>query len=421
MNQAGSWLKLDNAGKIFPSTSGKRNTGVFRFSCELTERIQKAPLQQALDQTLECFPHFLYILRNGLFWYYLEAGDLRPKVHEENTGVCSQLFYRNQRHLLFDVSYYRKRINLEVYHALTDGTGALQFLQYLLCAYLSGVHPGQVPRELADELSPAPISSRAEDSFKKYYQHVKKVRSGLPGRAYRLTGRFSEEYRVTEGLMSCRKVLDLAKAYDSTLTVFLCALLMISIHREMMLYKEKKPVVITVPVNLRQYFSSETTRNFFGNIRVAYRFQEGEENLEDIIASLKSSFERELTQDRLKSRISGYMAVERNPFAKIAPLSFKNFCLRIARRVSDFGETMVVSNVGKVKLPEEISPFVESFSVFASTAKLQVCVCSCGDTLSVGFSSRYEDTDIQRNFFRLLSGMGVDVEIKSNASVREKD
>ena len=95
--------------------------------------------------------------------------------------------------------------------------------------------------------------------------------------------------------------------------------------------------------------------------------------------------------------------------------------LRIARRVSDFGETMVVSNVGKVKLPEEISPFVESFSVFASTAKLQVCVCSCGDTLSVGFSSRYEDTDIQRNFFRLLSGMGVDVEIKSNASVREKD
>ena len=82
---------------------------------------------------------------------------------------------------------------------------------------------------------------------------------------------------------------------------------------------------------------------------------------------------------------------------------------------------MVVSNVGKVKLPEEISPFVESFSVFASTAKLQVCVCSCGDTLSVGFSSRYEDTDIQRNFFRLLSGMGVDVEIKSNASVREKD
>ena len=269
---------------------------------------------------------------------------------------------------------------------------------------------------LADELSPAPISSKEEDSFKKYYQHVKKEKSDLPRRAYRLTGTFSEEYRITEGLMSCRKVLDLAKSYGSSLTIFLCALLVVSIHREMMLYKEKKPVVITVPVNLRQYFSSETTRNFFGNIRVAYQFQEGEENLADIIESLKSSFQRELTQERLKSRMSSYMAVERNPFAKIAPLSFKNFCLRIARRVSDFGETMVVSNVGKVSLPLEIAPFVENLSVFASTAKLQACVCSSGDVLSVGFSSRYEDTDIQRNFFRLLYEMGVNVEIKSNAS-----
>lgn len=416
MNQPGSWLKLDNAGKIFPSTSSKRNTGVFRFCCELNEPVKEAPLQQALEKTVERFPHFLYILRNGLFWYYLEASGLRPQVHEENRGVCAQLFYRNRRGLLFDVSYYENRVNLEVYHALTDGTGALQFLQYLVCSYLAAVHPGQVRDELADELSPAPVSSRAEDSFKKYYQPVKKTKSDLPSRAYRLTGTFSEGYRVTEGLMSCRKVLALAKSYGSSLTIFLCALLMVSVHREMMLYKEKKPVVITVPVNLRQYFTSETTRNFFGNIRVAYQFQEGEENLEDIIASLKASFQRELTQERLQSRISGYMAVERNPFAKIAPLSFKNFCLRIARRVSDVGETLVVSNVGKVSLPEEIAPFVDHMSVFASTAKLQACVCSCGDVLSVGFSSHYEETDIQRNFFRLLAGMGVEIEIKSNAS-----
>ena len=92
MNQAGSWLKLDNVGKIFPSTSGKRNTGVFRFSCELTERIQKAPLQQALDQTLELLPHFLYILRNGLFWYYLEAGDLRLRFMRKTRGYAPSCF-----------------------------------------------------------------------------------------------------------------------------------------------------------------------------------------------------------------------------------------------------------------------------------------------------------------------------------------
>ena len=77
---------------------------------------------------------------------------------------------------------------------------------------------------------------------------------------------------------------------------------------------------------------------------------------------------------------------------------------------------MVVSNIGKVTLPKEILPFVQNMSVFASTTKLQACICSCKDALSVGFSSRYEETSIQRNFFRMLSEMGLEIEVKSNAS-----
>lgn len=416
MSQSGNWLRLDNAGKIFPSTSGKRDTGVFRFSCELTEPVQQVSLQQALERTLDRFPHFLYVLRTGLFWYYLEAGGLFPSVHEENTGVCTQLFYRNKRHLLFDVSYYQNRINLEVYHALTDGTGAMEFLKCLVCRYLAIVHPQKVSVTLADDISPVPVSSRAEDSFKKYYQHMKKVKNELPRRAYRLTGMFSENYIVTEGIISCHKALDLAKSYKTTLTIFLSAVLILAIHQEMMLYEERKPVVITVPVNLRKYFPSETTRNFFGNIRIAYQFKDGKADLEEIIASLKASFQRELTQKGLRRKMSGYMTIERNPFVKIAPLSFKNLCLRLARRFSNLGETMVVSNIGKVTLPKEILPFVQNMSVFASTTKLQACICSCKDALSVGFSSRYEETSIQRNFFRMLSEMGLEIEVKSNAS-----
>ena len=407
MNQSGNWLRLDNAGKIFPSTSGKRDTGVFRFSCELTEPVRQVSLQQALESTLDRFPHFLYVLRTGLFWYYLEAGGLFPNVHEENTGVCSQLFYRNKRHLLFDVSYYHNRINLEVYHALTDGTGAMEFLKYLVCRYLAIVHPQEVNITLADDISSAPVSSQAEDSFKKYYQYMKKAKSDLPRWAYRLTGMLSENYIVTEGLMSCHKALDLAKSYQTTLTIFLSAVLLLAIRQEMMLYEERKPVVITVPVNLRKYFPSETTRNFFGNIRIAYQFKDGKADLEEIIVSLKASFQRELTQKGLKRKISGYM---------IAPLSFKNPCLRLARLFSNFGETMVVSNIGKVILPKEILPFVQNMSVFASTTKLQACICSCKDVLSVGFSSRYEETGIQRNFFKMLSEKGLEIEVKSNAS-----
>ena len=416
MERTPSWLKLDNAGKIFPATSSRRSTGVFRISCELHEPVREAPLQRALDRTLQQFPHFLYILRSGLFWYYLEASDIAPTVHEENRGVCAQLFYRNKRGLLFDVSYYHNRINLDVYHALTDGTGAMQFFKAFLCRYLTEVHPEAVHPELADEIAPAPLSSRAEDSFQKYYKHMKPEKSNLPKHVYRLSGIRSEEQIITEGRMPCKDVLVLAKAHGASLTIFLSALLVMSIHREMMLYKEKKPVVLTVPVNLRNYFPSETARNFFGNIRVAYRFGTGKDDLGHIISALKAGFEHELTKERLSGRISRYMSVERNPFAKIAPLSFKNFCLRIARRISDLGETMVISNVGRVELPKEIAGYVRNMTVLAGTAKLQACVCTCGDVLSVGFSSQFEETDIQRNFFRMLAEMGVRIEVASNSA-----
>lgn len=409
------WLRLDNAGKIFPSTSTKKETGVFRFSCEFSEEVQEKYLQQALEKTLLRFPHFLYILRNGLFWYYLEPCEADVKAHIEDKGVCSQLFFRNERHLLFDVSYFRSRVNLEVYHAVTDGTGAMQFLKYLVCCYLSLVHPESAGAALEDEISPAPVSSQEEDSFKRYYQPLK---SGSANKkmifAHRIKGVCSEQYIATEGIMSCAEVLSIAKSKDVSLTIFLCSLLVLSIHREMSLDEEKKPVVLTVPVNLRQYFHSETTRNFFGNIRVSYKFNNGSEDPEDVIATLKDSFKRELDPDNLKSKMNGYMAVEKNFFAKLAPLSLKNITLKIARYISDMGESMVVSNVGKITLPDKAAPFVKGFSIFASTNRVQVCICSYGDTLSVCFTSRYEDTDIQRNFFRMLTDMGIKVQIRSN-------
>ncbi len=49
------WRRLDNAAKIFPPTSGKRDPKVFRFACELREPVEPEILQTALDVTMELF------------------------------------------------------------------------------------------------------------------------------------------------------------------------------------------------------------------------------------------------------------------------------------------------------------------------------------------------------------------------------
>ena len=132
-----NWSKLDNAAKIFPSSIAKFNTQVFRISCELNEEVDETVLQQALDDTIKVFTVFRSVLKRGWFWYYFEDTDLSPKVRKEFKLPCAKIYESGYKGLLFEVTYFSRRINLEVFHALTDGTGAMHFLRMLVIKYVS--------------------------------------------------------------------------------------------------------------------------------------------------------------------------------------------------------------------------------------------------------------------------------------------
>ncbi len=143
-NEYAQWRKLDNAALAFPAVTGKNDTRVFRFYCELKEEIKEENLQAALERTMEKYPLFRAVLRKGLFWFYLERRDIPAVVKKEAGAPCSGLYIPDKKTLLFRVSYYKNRINFEVFHALTDGTGAMHFLMELVKNYLQETHhPGQ--------------------------------------------------------------------------------------------------------------------------------------------------------------------------------------------------------------------------------------------------------------------------------------
>ena len=142
MKQSGvsQWRKLDNAALAFPAVTGKKDTRVFRFYCQLKEEVDGERLQEALDKTMEKYQVFQAVLRKGVFWFYLEHREMRAMVKEETQPPCSRIYIPDKKSLLFEVSYYKDRINFEVFHALTDGTGAMHFLQELVKNYLQIVH-----------------------------------------------------------------------------------------------------------------------------------------------------------------------------------------------------------------------------------------------------------------------------------------
>ena len=407
-----SWSRLDNAAKIFPPTSHGSATGVFRLSCELREPVAPDVLQTSLDRTLERYPHLLMVMRRGVFWYYLEQTTLRPSVVPEHAPPCAAL-YEGSRSLLFRVSYWRHKVSLDMYHVLADGAGAIEFFESLMAAYLMLRHP----EAGVDGLPQASVSQRWADSFQKYYKpHSGGKSSDGLGRAYRLRGvrRAGGGLTVIEGVADVRQVLAAAHRCGATLTVYMTALLLSAIHSEMYVREQKKPVVLTVPVDLRSFFPSQTTRNFFGTIRVGYDFSKRSGEIDDIVACVAAAFKEELTPERLGARMNQLSALEHNPVLRLIPLALKNPVLRLSGAVSDRGETAALSNVGKFRLPDALHPYVRGFGVFMSTRATQLCTCSFGNELHFGFTSAFENTEVQRRFFELLVNEGIEIEIRSN-------
>ena len=162
---ASRWYKIDNAAKIVPSTAVGTDTRVFRLTCELYEDVDERTLQKALDLAIPEFPYFGSVLRKGVFWYYLEASRTPAIVHIENKPPCSAIYHEGRRNLLYRVVYYKKRINLEMFHVLTDGTGAFEFLKQIVTNYL------KIRHELDDDLAlpeRASVQGRNDDAFQKF-------------------------------------------------------------------------------------------------------------------------------------------------------------------------------------------------------------------------------------------------------------
>lgn len=417
------WRKLDNAAKIFPATSSRRDTRVFRFYCELKETVDSSLLQKALDLTLEKYPVFLSVMRKGLFWFYLEKSDIRPVVKEDRDPPCLNLYIRDRRTLLFQVNYYKNRINFEVYHALTDGTGAILFLKELVKNYLLEKYRNEgladVPF-IPDDLT---IQDLEDDSFSKYYAKPSKAqKKAAKRRPCRITGTRAGygNLNITEGIVSSGSLRKKAKEYGVSVTVFLSAILLCAIHEEMHRSRRRKDVVLMVPVNLRQFFSSSSLLNFFGWIEPGYRFGDTDYDFKDILQVVSDYFKKELTEERVSRHMSLFMRLERNPILRLAPLEIKNPIMQLANQLAQRDVTAILSNLGVISMPEAYAAHILRFGVFISTQKLQLSICSFQDDLVLSFASAFQEKNIERNFFRILKSFGVESELMKDRYPEQK-
>ncbi|MBQ6843430.1 MAG: hypothetical protein IJO60_02215 [Agathobacter sp.] len=413
------WDKLDNTALIFPVIAGEGMTNTYRISVELNEEIQPELLQEALGIILPKFNVFNVRLRMGVFWYYFEENNKpAPKVTEEELFPCRYIQPNKNNSYLFSVSYYKRRINLEVFHVLTDGMGGMNFIRELTYQYLRLAHP-ELKEKVEDKLSDV-TSLNMEDSFEKNYKKATKKRDYTKDRAYLIKQKKLEkgEFGVMHGLINIPELKVVTKRLGVSINEYLVAVFAWATYVQC-LHKEpsKLPIRIAVPVNLRPYFNSNTTKNFFTMVAAEFFPTEEEYTFEQVLEIIQKSLKSQIQKDNLEELFSIGVSNRNNKFLRMVPLSIKNLVMRMVYNKSALAHTTTITNVGFVQIDPVYEPYVKMFRSFIAMSKgqsLKGTINSYKDTLVFTFSSIFSDTSVQREFFRKIAEDGITVQIETN-------
>lgn len=413
------WAKLDNTAHLFPAIAGESMTNVYRVAIYLNEEIQQEILQEALDIVLPKFAVFNCRLRQGFFWYYFEEnGKKAPRVVEESTYPCRYMEENHNRNYLFRVTYYGKRINLEAFHVLTDGTGAFAFLKELAYQYLRLSHP-ELREKYGDGLS-SETSLNTEDS---YLQNFKKTRfSGgyKAGRAYILKGLLfpADKMGIIHGHMPVEEVKEAAKRHDATLNEYLVAVFLWAVYQAYLKgMPSKHQLSVSVPVNLRPYFQSVTTKNFFVMVTAIFHPTKENQPFEDVMEAVKTSLREQMTKEHLEEVLSYNVTGERALILRALPLVFKNPGMRGVYNMHAKANTATVTNMGNITVSSKYREYIERFDVLLSRSRgqnLKMALSSYNGTLSATITSAMKDTRLQCVFFRYLTSQGISVTLDTN-------
>lgn len=413
------WKRLDNAAKGFSAISDSNNTNVFRLAIKLTEPIAGDLLQKATEMTLSEFPTFNVKLRKGFFWYYFESNFAIPIVQEECTFPCLKIDRIKNNGFLFRVSYFQKRINLEVFHVLSDGNGAVLFLKRLTYNYLCLAHPSITFSEVDDLGERVRQSAYEEDSFLHNYSTEQEKKGHKEKRAYRVKGPFLEPgvTRVITGVMPASQVLKKAKESGATVTEYLSAVLLQSLFLAgNPRFLRERPIVLCVPINLRGFYDSKTLGNFFSYLNVGLSFNKNYE-FSEIVKMVQERFREGLSKERIEERLRYNVEAETNPAVRFVPLLLKRIGLKVIHGNAERSQSCALSNLGILKLPADIGAYVERLDVMVSISNqkpIKAGVMTFGDRLSFTFTASRMQPDIEQCFFSFLSEQGIDIEIISN-------
>ena len=414
-----SWRKLDNSAKIFPLQESNKYSTVFRYSVVLKENVDKEILEKAVEKALIRYSEFKVKMVKGFFWYYLEENTKKPLINEEIYFPCKRIdpIYNND--YLFSVTYFERKINIEIFHSLTDGNGGLIFFREIIYNYLEIKHEELLNKE---ERKSRKIELDTEDSYIANYDKKSKKSEGSK-RAYLLKGKELKfnQVSVNHLLINSDDLKRECIEKNLSTTQYLTSVLIWSIYNANVLkyngfLKNKKPIKVCIPVNLKKYYKSKTMSNFFSYISVDTEMSTCV-SFDEIANFVRSEFEKKLAEKEILKTMSDLVKVGKNIFIGSIPLFIKKIIIRSIYSQIQRYLSITYSNIGKVGIIGKYQDYIDYFLFLIAPERIEKIKCSSctyTDKVIFTFTSVLNDNSIEKYFYNFLKSQNIKVEVESN-------
>lgn len=411
------WRKLDDQAKIYSLSENINDTSIFRLSVVLKDKVNPNILEKAVELALDTYKAYKVKMEGGFFWYYLDENNKKPVVTEENDYPFQKINTPANNDYLFKVTYFDKKINIELFHTLTDGNNGSKFFREIIYRYLELRYPKKLKQ---NTLQTSDILVDSENSYIKNYQ--KKIdKAYQPPKAYMLKGKELSQgvVGITHFNIKLDKIKKIAKEKNCSLSVLLVAMLTYSIYEgNYKLSKDKKPLNVCIPIDLKKYFSSDTISNFVSYMVVSLDLKKKKKyTFNDFLTKVNKEFEKKLQYNKIVETMSSNGKMVNNVFVRVVPLILKRIMVILGTLEFKRHFSTTFSNIGIFELDEEYKEYVEDYYFILApdwSEKLRCGVVSYKDNLMVTFGTNLKEPNIERVFKSLLDDFKLKYTIKGN-------
>lgn len=138
---------------------------------------------------------------------------------------------------------------------------------------------------------------------------------------------------------------------------------------------------------------------------------------EETLRSVSKQLKNAIDYDFMHAYITQTVNLQ-TKLLKFVPLIIKNTAVKVSFSFgAEFSTSVLISNLGPVNLPEDMKEHVERFFFYTGPGLVNGARCgvaSVGDKLTYTFSNCYKEDDIEREFFRRLADLGLNISVETN-------